>query len=122
MAALAVIDDWASPRRTYVEGGTDLAIIAAHAYDAFAPHVEGDEIAGVGNVFLTRCPHPHARPEAGPFLVHPLFRIVALLGNDPGAVVDERGLGFVAVFGRIRSEERRVGKECVSTCRSRWSP
>src|SRR3546814_14572845 len=23
---------------------------------------------------------------------------------------------------RDRSEERRVGKECVSTCRSRWSP
>src|SRR3546814_12434906 len=28
-----------------------------------------------------------------------------------------------AGIGRIeRSEERRVGKECVSTCRSRWSP
>src|SRR3546814_15402960 len=27
-------------------------------------------------------------------------------------------------FAKIkhRSEERRVGKECVSTCRSRWSP
>src|SRR3546814_3017867 len=24
--------------------------------------------------------------------------------------------------GLARSEERRVGKECVSTCRSRWSP
>src|SRR3546814_3463188 len=24
--------------------------------------------------------------------------------------------------GLDRSEERRVGKECVSTCRSRWSP
>src|SRR3546814_15374589 len=24
--------------------------------------------------------------------------------------------------GRLRSEERRVGKECVSKCRSRWSP
>src|SRR3546814_3141991 len=24
--------------------------------------------------------------------------------------------------GWARSEERRVGKECVSTCRSRWSP
>src|SRR3546814_20554254 len=24
--------------------------------------------------------------------------------------------------GKMRSEERRVGKECVSTCRSRWSP
>src|SRR3546814_14569594 len=23
---------------------------------------------------------------------------------------------------RFRSEDRRVGKECVSTCRSRWSP
>src|SRR3546814_10307809 len=26
------------------------------------------------------------------------------------------------VAKRYRSEERRVGKECVSTCRSRWSP
>src|SRR3546814_11447569 len=27
-----------------------------------------------------------------------------------------------ALSGRYRSEERRVGKGCVSTCRSRWSP
>src|SRR3546814_12983384 len=27
-----------------------------------------------------------------------------------------------AYNARLRSEERRVGKECVSTCRSRWSP
>src|SRR3546814_15523097 len=30
-----------------------------------------------------------------------------------------------AIIGRLtdrRSEERRVGKACVSTCRSRWSP
>src|SRR3546814_5906222 len=26
------------------------------------------------------------------------------------------------VTGNRRSEERRVGKECVSTCRFRWSP
>src|SRR3546814_17830871 len=26
------------------------------------------------------------------------------------------------VGAQHRSEERRVGKECVSTCRSRWSP
>src|SRR3546814_11352745 len=30
-------------------------------------------------------------------------------------------LGFVNLVDG-RSEERRVGKECVSTCRSRWSP
>src|SRR3546814_4743645 len=34
---------------------------------------------------------------------------VAKLGGADGDVV-------------TRSEERRVGKECVSTCRSRWSP
>src|SRR3546814_12056418 len=28
----------------------------------------------------------------------------------------------VVLFSSLRSEERRVGKECVSTCRSRWSP
>src|SRR3546814_11352561 len=27
-----------------------------------------------------------------------------------------------AEIADMRSEERRVGKECVSTCRSRWSP
>src|SRR3546814_15693813 len=30
-------------------------------------------------------------------------------------------LRFANVYGP-RSEERRVGKECVSTCRSRWQP
>src|SRR3546814_19582489 len=29
---------------------------------------------------------------------------------------------FAPVRSQPRSEERRVGKECVSTCRSRWSP
>src|SRR3546814_13444723 len=41
-----------------------------------------------------------------------------LLGAQHGAeqIVSERSIGV------LRSEERRVGKECVSTCRSRWSP
>src|SRR3546814_16824784 len=30
--------------------------------------------------------------------------------------------GVVNAEIQHRSEERRVGKECVSTCRSRWSP
>src|SRR3546814_15586630 len=29
--------------------------------------------------------------------------------------------GEVSLPEAVRSEERRVGKECVSTCRSRWS-
>src|SRR3546814_15083576 len=44
------------------------------------------------------------------------------LGNWPAP------FGIVLVLDRLdallvlRSEERRVGQECVSTCRSRWSP
>src|SRR3546814_8758623 len=36
------------------------------------------------------------------------------------AVADQPMAGEVERM--FRSEERRVGKECVSTCRSRWSP
>src|SRR3546814_12630468 len=38
------------------------------------------------------------------------------------AVVQRLGVGNTFVVAFPRSEERRVGKECVSTCRSRWSP
>src|SRR3546814_3007815 len=34
-------------------------------------------------------------------------------------IVKTNGAG---VGSRLRSDERRVGKECVSTCRSRWWP
>src|SRR3546814_10974168 len=34
----------------------------------------------------------------------------------------EEKLDEIAEHKLERSEERRVGKECVSTCRSRWSP
>src|SRR3546814_4270868 len=40
------------------------------------------------------------------------------------AAMGEKGLNFHDMRGTLerRSEERRVGKECVSTCRSRWPP
>src|SRR3546814_2277792 len=44
----------------------------------------------------------------------------------PNATAPETGLEQVTRRSPradlYRSEERRVGKECVSTCRSRWSP
>ena len=36
------------------------------------------------------------------------------------AQVDELAAGLSSLG--LRSEERRVGKECASMCRSRWSP
>src|SRR3546814_16310446 len=37
-------------------------------------------------------------------------------------ILVQRDTQKAIVLGKGRSEERRVGKECVSTCRSRWSP
>src|SRR3546814_12205729 len=39
---------------------------------------------------------------------------------DAQAALDQSTCQHVGVLDR--SEERRVGKECVRTCRSRWSP
>src|SRR3546814_14831000 len=45
-------------------------------------------------------------------------RVVTLQLIGAGMVIEPGECG-----GSLwRSEERRVGKECVSTCRSRWSP
>src|SRR3546814_15509166 len=57
-------------------------------------HADGDQVPRVGEIDLVL--HPDA---AG--------------GGRDQAEDHQR---------QARSEERRVGKECVSTCRSRWSP
>src|SRR3546814_5584177 len=58
-----------------------------------------------------------------------LFPIVILglpqewLGGLVGLPVEPLQIaGYSISSPTSRSEERRVGKECVSTCRSRWSP
>src|SRR3546814_16972859 len=55
------------------------------------------------------------------------FGAIDVLRDDRQAIVAELRIvaeAEVAVGIDLaqRSEERRVGKECVSTCRSRWSP
>src|SRR3546814_19910882 len=49
-----------------------------------------------------------------------------VLGMAPGIEATHDRLESLGRRGGVgapeRSEERRVGKECVSTCRSRWSP
>src|SRR3546814_13664005 len=48
--------------------------------------------------------------------------------NHVGPLIDRDAVkNYLAAIDQARkeggrSEERRVGKECVSTCRSRWSP
>src|SRR3546814_21181539 len=60
-------------------------------------------------------------------LIAPLWWVASGLAPWPDMAI-QIGLAvsvfavFALVFAMGRSEERRVGKECVSTCRSRWSP
>src|SRR3546814_14446516 len=50
-------------------------------------------------------------------------RLVEAAGHLGGVLGDLLGDGQIDdVQGPLRSEERRVGKESVSTCRFRWSP
>src|SRR3546814_15095697 len=63
---------------------------------------------------------------AGHTEMEPLIeiRFAVLADRKPGGGAGERLHDDIAAVegGVDRSEERRVGKECVSTCRSRWSP
>ena len=50
--------------------------------------------------------------------------ISAEVAEGAYTLLDTGGLGYEGADtpAEMRSEERRVGKECVSLCRSRWSP
>src|SRR3546814_1841629 len=66
-------------------------------------------------------PYKEKLPFSTRLLKNTLVRMSGLLGQhrDNQAVIEY----LVEQAKDIdRSEERRVGKECVSTCRSRWSP
>src|SRR3546814_1301337 len=45
-----------------------------------------------------------------------------LAASSPDRIADDISASRKSSKPASRSEERRVGKECVSTCRSRWSP
>src|SRR3546814_5475185 len=67
-------------------------------------------IVGCDNIqSLTKKPQPHEQ--------HIIINIIIIIKNR-----SNRTLGSSNGDVLMRSEERRVGKECVSTCRSRWSP
>src|SRR3546814_14182505 len=72
--------------------------------------------AQCGTKIFKRVPHGVRITESGSKLLQHIRQIdnlVLRLKDDAEAI--SRGQDG-------RSEERRVGKECVSTCRSRWSP
>src|SRR3546814_11845151 len=72
------------------------------------------------------------KPRRAPFKRHGEYKYLvhmpgAARGSYSRHLQFALGMGAVVLkwdnpFFEFRSEERRVGKECVSPCRSRWSP
>src|SRR3546814_10150188 len=75
-------------------------------YLASPPLVVADAIAGNIDIDLTRAPIGHD-PAGNAVYLRDIWPTNKEIGD---------------MIAATRSEERRVGKECVSTCRSRWSP
>src|SRR3546814_13123151 len=78
-----------------------------------------------GNGERRRYERLHGRGHGAVAVVPMLDDDTVLLVREYAAGVHRYELGLVKgriAAGETRSEERRVGKECVSTCSSRWSP
>src|SRR3546814_18113440 len=88
--------------------GGQVALIA-YSGDAFTVAPMTDDAATVAALIDSLS--PSVMPVAGQRADRALRR----------AAGSNRGAGFSG-GDVLRSEERRVGKECVSTCSSRWSP
>src|SRR3546814_11341457 len=72
----------------------------------FGPETQRNYLRDVGRfaTWLGRSPHTASAEEVRQFQI------------------DQQQAGVPVPTMNSRSEERRVGKECVSTCRSRWWP
>src|SRR3546814_8400884 len=85
-------------------------------------HTSGALVTGVQTCALPIC-HRGCRlgisyPEIYEMQVRAIFEAVVEVARQDGGTVQPE----IMIPLAFRSEERRVGKECVSTCRSRWSP
>src|SRR3546814_12728725 len=120
-------------------GETIVALEEVHAFARSPPHTEGarggiaeadlegvgagrDVVGGIGMAF-------GRAGDADGHMRHVFGTVHAREDDSTGAIgleaaiVEAKRLRYPArrIIG-FRPEERRVGKECVSTCRSRWSP
>src|SRR3546814_13104732 len=78
--------------------------------------IHADRIAQhMNNLYVRWCRENGQTPKD-----HYAFKCMGGANNGADMIEPMRGSGERAFIAR--SEERRVGKECVSTCRSRWSP
>src|SRR3546814_11792701 len=92
-----------------LQAGLDLTLYILF----FIPGVVALAWAGYTYAMESYMINEHSTITADGLPIYPFKFIIPLAG------VTLLFQGFVEI---VRSEERRVGKECVSTCRSRWAP
>src|SRR3546814_15272589 len=87
---------------------------------SFATYGVGFVMRPVGGVVLGHFGDLYGRKSA---LVFTMLLMAGATGAT-GLIPSYATIGIAAPILLVicRSEERRVGKECVSTCRSRWAP
>src|SRR3546814_14425290 len=107
------ISDWSSDVCS-----SDLGFGQCEAFDIIAPRTEGIRQHDFGGDLFQNRMADVALERIGRRLRGEYQHRIALAVSFE-AILREAPEGVVA---QRRSEERRVGKECVSTCSVRWSP
>src|SRR3546814_12829506 len=102
------ISDWSSDVCS-----SDLAALSAGDFVHRAVEAS-DCIVNIGHDVIEK--PPFFMKAGGPTVIHVSTKTAEV---DPVYFPDIEVIGDIA---NASSAERRVGKECVSTCRSRWSP
>src|SRR3546814_6626118 len=100
--------------------GYDSADFTAHIYPDAAPALQAWHDAGLPLYVYSSGSVPAQRLFFGHSDAGDLTGLFS--GWFDTEVGGKRESGSYRRIAELRSEERRVGKECVSTCRSRWSP
>src|SRR3546814_17181980 len=76
----------------------------------------------VPSMFIGHDPQIPSRHERRKVTVESCSLLILISASRTIGPQLSRSTSNVSMRGFSRSEERRVGKECVSTCRTRWSP
>src|SRR3546814_15397297 len=92
--------------------GFSIIYIRGIGTDAFLPSADASVATYIDGIFF---PFTHGLVQS-----FGAVERVEVLKGPQGTLFGRNSTG--GAINVIRSEERRVGKECVSTCRSRWSP
>src|SRR3546814_10096865 len=90
------------------------------------PKLDDGRMAPINSIYMMA----HSGARGSPAQMKQLAGMRGLMAKPSGEIIEtpiisnlQEGLTVLEYFNSThRSEDRRVGKECVSTCRSRWSP